>query len=379
MIGFYTKFFSIAAALLSVFCLGYVNNHGNIFSSSTLPVVILFVLAFSNMGSSYSIQNFLNFRKKKEVRSKNIDIFWNQATLKLISTLLFLFYFTSGIQKIRLSGLDWLKSETMSLGLFEMNHPFGELLLQFPLIILALGLSTIALQLSCILPIFLPRLIPYYAVVLFFGFHIALDITMTNHFSIYTYTFIFLIPWTRCYAYLSRIKLDLLKNYSLMSLFHKDLLKQIRTYLKLSGISAILFLSILAPILKKNLYPFSRTTMYAYPEQYVEGKFVRRFMFKIDKNNKKTKINLIEFSPISKYQIQSLFENLHRNGDVDKIKEFAAALKLKQPFFKRSGLKTLEGYTKISVEICFWKDAFLYIKQKGKDPEKCEIITRVDI
>ncbi len=383
MIGLYTRFFSIITAILALFCFGYMQQFGKIDTEFTLPIIILFVLAFfSQMSSSYSLQNFLKFKNKKKL-IKSYDLFWNQVTLKFISILLLLFYFISGVQKIRFSGFEWItKAEILNEALVWLGHPYGEYLAQFPSCVKILAFFVILIQILSFIPIILPRLIPYWAILLVISFHLFLDMFISQHyFYLYIYTFVFLVPWSRLFYILSRGEINiggLLENYSLIFLFKKTIFKQRILLLKLIGIITILGFFIVAPILgTKKLYPFPKISMYSYPlERDNHENIIKFFIFKKNKKSKDI-ISHNELWPIRRDVFISYIKKLYKQKEYEKIKIIINRLKENQPFLMRSDLSTFKNYDEILIEACYWKNLDIYFKKKN--PTNCEILLKIKL
>ena len=193
MIGFLTRFSSFMSFILALLLLGYPNNFGAAYNSNNLFLVTLFVLIFSNAGHSLSVDNLLKNRKAYNENNK-LFMCWSLWTIKLITSLTCLFYFTSGLQKLRLSGLDWVFSDQMAISFMHLGHPVGLFLSQlsiFSIVVAFLGLFT---QICSFLPIFLPRLTLLFFF-LFCLFHIIIDVTFGTHFVNHWTVLVFLFPW----------------------------------------------------------------------------------------------------------------------------------------------------------------------------------------
>ena len=200
MIGFITRISAIVSCVLALLLLGYPNNFGTIYDTHCLFLVTLFVLIFSNMGNSLSIDNLL--KKKSINRDQKLDLCWSLWTVKLIITLTCLFYFTSGVQKLRLSGWDWLLSDHMAISFMHTGHPIGLYLSQFFLFSHFIALSGLITQIFSFLPILYSRLVPLFFI-LFCLFHIIVDVTFGSHFQTHFFVLVFLFPWGNLLTQLS--------------------------------------------------------------------------------------------------------------------------------------------------------------------------------
>jgi len=359
MIGFLTRFSATCSFLLMLMLLGYSRNFGHIYDGDSLLLVTLFVLIFSNMNSHLSIDNLL----KKNLANKKFVLLGNLWTLKIITTLTCLFYFTSGIQKLRLSGLDFVFSDHLAISLFYMGHPLGVFLSQFSLVCKSLGFLSLLLQLVSFVPIFRSRFTNLF-LLLFVLFHITIDITLGNHFRRHFLVLVFLVPWGDLIPSLSgRLKGDfsssLLKFYKEMKL--KEVL-QMGLWLLVGAF--VIGMSLYAPYSLKHIYPFSTTTMYAF--KYAIP-YKKRMLVLHDKFGKERPITPQELFPL-KNRIYGRFLRLEKQPQpVAKTKQILE--KLREPPFNK--WHSLKEATKISLKHCFWKTTKDYAS-RPKKPDTCK-------
>jgi len=191
MIGFLTRISALISFLLAFLFLGYPNNFGTVFDGNNLFLITLFILIFSNMGSFLSVDNL--FKKPLNKKNKEFNLVWSFWTIKLIITLICLFYLTSGLQKLRLSGLEWFLSDHMSISLIHMGVPIGMYLSQFLLFSKFMALNGIIIQLLAFIPLVYPRSTTLFFF-LFAFFHVVIDVTLGPHFNTHFTVLLFLLP-----------------------------------------------------------------------------------------------------------------------------------------------------------------------------------------
>ena len=135
------RFFSWLAFFLGLYIMGLPLNFGKVHHSNHLPVVVMGIMALSNLSGYISVDNILkNKLKFLKPEPKSHTVF------NLISIFLLLHfslvYFASGFQKLRHSGLEWIFSENLQtiiltrpsvteLGLFISNFYWLAVLLAF--------------------------------------------------------------------------------------------------------------------------------------------------------------------------------------------------------------------------------------------------------
>ena len=319
MIGFFTRISACISFVLAFLFLGYPNNFGTVFDSDCLFLVTLFILIFSNMGSFLSVDNF--FRKTWSKKEEEFQLFWAFWTIKLIITLVCLFYLTSAIQKLRFSGSDWFLSDHMSISFIHMGFPIGIYLSQFLLFSKFTALSGLITQILAFIPIFYSRanLLFFY---LFALFHIIVDVTFGTHFNKHFIVLLFLIPWGNFLQSEKnkKLKLELFnKGFWLSFLsFLKIKKPRLKNSIILTVMSVLsfftIFMSLYAPYIKKHLYPFSTTTMYAWIDK---EPIKRRIIFVVDKDNKRRKLEKTEIWPLAYDKLFSKVKALEKEKDFE--------------------------------------------------------------
>ena len=368
MIGFLTRISAIVSFILALLLLGYPNNFGTIYDTHCLFLVTLFVLIFSNMGDSLSIDNLLF---KRIHRDKKLQLFWSLWTVKLIITLTCLFYFTSGVQKLRISGLDWLLSDHMAISFMHLGHPIGLYLSQFSLFSQWTAWLSLITQIFSFLPILYSSLIPLFFV-LFVLFHIIIDVTLGSHFQTHFYVLVFLFPWGNGLpqlpgnftGYFWPAFLDVCKSKRSIT---KGIVIAVVSLVSLFVIT----MSLYAPWTLQHLYPFSTTTMYAWIDK---EPIKRKIVFVVDRDNKKRRLKKSEIWPLTYDKLFSKFKALEKEGKVQEMKDILREIKKTQPLFnERVDGRSLEFIKKIQLSHCFWENSEKYRFNRQR-PDYCDIV-----
>jgi hypothetical protein len=99
-LGFLTKLFKILAAVTGVIGAGYCSNFYLYPVEQALTTLTVPLFVFTGIGAKYSIDSFFS-------RSKTVSEL-DAWPLRIMQVIVVTFWFGSGIQKIRLSGLDWV-------------------------------------------------------------------------------------------------------------------------------------------------------------------------------------------------------------------------------------------------------------------------------
>ena len=372
MVGFLTRISAGLSFFIALLFLGYPNNFGTVSNSSCLFLVTMFILIFSNMGETLSVDNLLK-KKNTNTENKRLNLFWSLWTVKLITVLTCLFYFTSGIQKLRLSGLNWFLSDHMAISFLDMGHPIGSFLSQFFLVCKFIAFSGFAIQILSFIPIIFPRTI-FLFLILFCVFHIIIDITFGTHFDKHFIVLIFLFPWG---SLLPQLPGNFKGNFwpALFSLRHikeKNSIREGRTTIIMTTVFLVslfvIAMSIYAPYKLQHLYPFSTTTMYAWIDK---EPVKRKKVFVVDRD-KKRHVKRTEIWPLTYDRLFSKLKRMEKDNEpVSKQKDILRQIQNLQPVFNK-GVYTLEFIKKMTLENCFWHTTENYILRSDQ-PDYCNV------
>ena len=368
MIGFLTRTSAFISFILALLLLGYPNNFGKTFDSACLPLVTAFILIFSNMGASLSIDSLLRKKRKLNKKDKEWNLIWDLWIIKLIITLTCLFYFTAGLQKLRISGLDWFYSDQLSIVFLSQGQAVGMYLSQFLIFNKILAFLALLLQCLSFIPIIYPRAVLFFCIS-FFLFQISTDITLGLYFSLHYRVLLFLIPW----GWLLPQHSGSFKERPLRPLL-MDQLKQgwkklhsPSVFIITSLISSFtIIMSLYAVIAFKPLYPFSTTAMFAWKhKEPLKGSI----LFITDKNNKKRRVEAKEIWPL--LRSRKLFSHL-KSLEKKQIEEILLKIQKTQTLFSPLGkFHNFNDIKKMSLEQCFWRTTKNYLSQPDK-PDYCE-------
>ena len=259
-LGLFFRLSSVVAFISALIVIGMPNNFGTIYDSTTLVCVILFVLCFCEASRYFSLDRRFNLIKEGE-SSKNI---WG---LNLISSLVFFFYFCSGIQKVRLGGLGYYSTQDLSMALVYNQAPLGKELLTLAGLEKFLKISGVMLQLSAIIPLLYKPSRTLFAI-FFLIFHLSVDFAMTVHFSTFKIIYVFLFPW---FGFLKDIRYLLGKK---PIDFNEGFPSKPQFSLVNLCVALFVFLgSSLSVLTYHHYWPFSTTTMYSYSEKFPYDEF----------------------------------------------------------------------------------------------------------
>ncbi len=346
-------FFPISAGitfLSGLVVIGMPNNFGTIYDSTTLVCVVLGILPFTRASQYYSLDSKLDLIKDKSDASS----IWG---LNFISIMVFLFYFTSGIQKVRLGGWDYYFTHNLSMALVFNESPVGKDLATIPWLEKAMKVSGVFFQLSAIIAILNRKLRPLFAI-FYLSFHVIVDFTMQVHFNIFKIIFVYIFPW---HEFRSDI-FKLLKKtvYEKFKVSGQEMIGPIRKGLTL----AILCISIISVTTFIHFWPFSTTTMYAYSEDYPydEYNFYARFK---GKDNYELLLDPSYF-PIDRKKTQLLIRK--------QVREYRNTEVMTSDIFDmlKKNHKELEA---LEVRRCFYYSLEDLIEYYPISPS-CELITR---
>ena len=373
-IGFLTRISSAVSFILGLFLYSYfLVNFGPVFNSKALFLVVSFVLIFSNMGDRLSVDALL----KSNNRKQSFQLFWNVWTIRLISLLIFLFYFTSGLQKIRLSGLDWVLSDHLAISLLDQGLPLGVFLSQFLILSHCQAFAGLSVQLLSFIPILFSRTIPLF-VVLTSLFCLFLHITIEPYYGFHFSVLIFLVPWGDCF---SKIPGNF-KDIAFLQCFFKT---TPRLNLKNKIILVILFIvsafviimAVLTPYTQnQHFYPFSKTAMFSHTDTIP---IKRRKIFIVDQDNTKRLLSEKELSKSIQtglfYILKSIKKQKNRGGVEEQlIHNILIKIKNNQaPFDQLNEFPSFKFVKQISFENCFWATSKKYLSNPKKH-DYCEVI-----
>ena len=214
--------------------------------------------------------------------------------------------------------------------------------------------------------------------ILFFLFHIIIDITFGSHFDRhFIVVFVFLIPWGDVLPGLpGNFKGRFWSFVSLPVLWGRGLKKK-AIIVCLFSVSLFVFtMSVYAPYSLRHLYPFSTTTMYAWidkPDQPIK----RKVIFVVDRDDRKRLVKRAEIWPIAYSKIFSKFREWERTGTkeeaLEKIKTVLRKIQKAQPVFNYKGVHSFEFIKTMTLEHCYWNTAKGYILHPNQ-PDHCRVV-----
>jgi hypothetical protein len=181
LLGLRTRLSLAVAAGLYFYWFGSYLSYQWVYHPTVMPALALVVLAIAPSGQAYSLDAWLAGRRGTASRTTTPSEVAGWAQQALI-VLLGLIYFSAGITKLRLTGLDWWTAGGFEVGILDIGTPFGRYLLERQLwAVHAMALFGLAFELCAPVLLFRSRLRQYYAVVAI-AFHVATLAVITLNF-----------------------------------------------------------------------------------------------------------------------------------------------------------------------------------------------------
>lgn len=176
------------------FLAGIMLNFGKVHHVNHMPVFIMGIMALSFNPGSYSVDSLLARLFGKRLPTPTA---WALKTAQIYMCLV---YFASGIQKMRLSGLDWIFSDNMQHILLTRPTltPLGLWVAQYPLLCKAMAFTAVWAEITAPLALF-SRRYRLFVIPTLFMFHIGAFATLGWHgyFLPYNLCFMVWLPWEK--------------------------------------------------------------------------------------------------------------------------------------------------------------------------------------
>lgn len=192
--GFLFPLSSLGSFLGLLLLAGIPLNFGKVHHSNHLPVMVLGIFALAINPGKYSLDNYIF---KGWVRKLPVITMWPLQMSRIYMCLL---YFSSGFQKVRTAGLEWVFSDNMQN--IILTRPtvtqLGLLIGKYPILCQSMALVTVLAQLGAPLAL----LKGYHRVpiiVTLFFLHVGTYLVMGNHGFFFPYNLCFLVwlPWEK--------------------------------------------------------------------------------------------------------------------------------------------------------------------------------------
>lgn len=195
-IGFMTRFFSLFAFALAAILLGFENNFGFIYHNDAPALIILGILALSKMGDYFSIDWY---RKGRPTLQGSGEYHW---PMQLIGVFIVLVYFSAGISKLYTANWNWSLPGNMARLILshQVTHlpptTIGVVIIQYKFITMMMAKLGLALELSCPMSLFFPRLRKWLLPALFM-MQLGIYIILGLKFYSLMLSFCFFLPWEK--------------------------------------------------------------------------------------------------------------------------------------------------------------------------------------
>ena len=194
VVGFLYPLSSMVAFLSLLLIVGIPLNFGKIHHLNHLPVVVFCIMAFSFSAGSFSVDNVLS----RKVWRRNLHCtFWPLQAARIYMCLIYCF---SGLQKLRITGLDWIFSDNMQN--IILTRPtvtdLGLWVATMPTLCKFVALTTVIAQVFAPLALIRGPQI-YFLIPTLFCLHIGtlLVLGMHGYFVPYNLCFLVWLPWEK--------------------------------------------------------------------------------------------------------------------------------------------------------------------------------------
>jgi hypothetical protein len=206
-LGLFTRASTTSSLILGVYLLGLPNNFGKLFLNETIVVFAFGLMALSRCGDAFSIDRLI-WKSRQEsnltVRRSRMsgEYTWPVRTIWVLFALIF---FTAGVTKLRISGLEWVFSDHLALSLIEAPYhihnanplvSWGLTLAQYSWLTILFAAGTIVLELSYPLALFSTRA-RWVIVPSVFFMLIGIRLLLGPTFYAYLICHLFWVPWDR--------------------------------------------------------------------------------------------------------------------------------------------------------------------------------------
>jgi hypothetical protein len=152
-VGVLTRVNTVVACVLGFYLLGLPNNFGKVHHADAVVVLTMFILAFSRCGDAVSFDSLI--RRARVAPSGEYR--WPVRAVWMLISFIFL---AAGSAKLRLSGLEWMNGENLSILLIR-NEPlawtgWGLGIAQHHWLCVGLSVATVGIECSFFFALFHP-------------------------------------------------------------------------------------------------------------------------------------------------------------------------------------------------------------------------------
>lgn len=234
LIGVATRPSLILLSLYNLYLNSLRNSFGFIDHGTTLPSLVLLVIAFSPGVTQLSVDSLIAYiRKKGFTRPPTLNLFGGSFPVwpaKLILVVMALAYFTSGLSKVRFGGITWMDGQTLTTYLSEpqpddyfaaqrnapdslkwkdgvglesfiygtgQSTPLGRFLAGIPAVMMFLSTVSVIWEITFPVVLIFRRLLPLY-LLMGIAFHVSIMATLSLY-SFYSYILCYalFVDWKR--------------------------------------------------------------------------------------------------------------------------------------------------------------------------------------
>jgi hypothetical protein len=196
LLGLFTRLSTGIACALGLFLMSFPHNFGMLNHQMAASGVALIVMAMSQCGRVWSLDRLLaRMRGKIPAPLSGAEARWPIQTMRVVISLVL---FCAGFNKLRISGLDWVFSETMQMNLLQRGTALGHWFAQWPLVCQFMAASGVVIEFFHPLSLLSKRLALIWVpagLLLFTGINQTMDIS----FKFLIFLHIFWLPWNRIF------------------------------------------------------------------------------------------------------------------------------------------------------------------------------------
>jgi hypothetical protein len=156
-IGFCTRFSTVGVCLLGPYLLGLRHNFGETSHQDAILVFVFGILALSRCGDGVSVDALMRAARRGHDASRREQELSGEYTwpIRMVWLVMALVFFAAGVAKLRLSGLGWIRPETMTTILIVSNYQvhglvpltsWGVYLAHYPWLCGLLAAATVAIE-----------------------------------------------------------------------------------------------------------------------------------------------------------------------------------------------------------------------------------------
>ena len=205
-IGLLTRASTWTSFILGTYLLGLAHNFGKTHSHDALLVVVMGILALARCGDSWSVDAWITRARRPRpsdgTPTKSGEYRW---PIRAVWVVMALAFFAAAVSKLRISGLDWIWSDNLSIILLQNYYhranadpltSWGLYVAAHPGLTRAIAGATVAVEFTAPLALASRRARAILVPVLFLML-LGIRLAMGPSFEQFAFCFVFWVPWDR--------------------------------------------------------------------------------------------------------------------------------------------------------------------------------------